>query len=80
MRAGNFVAAANLQRCRVEMTTDCDAAVEDADVVMTLRLQNERMNGAYLPSVREFARLYGINAQALETGETRRDFDASRPD
>ncbi|BCM91651.1 aspartate carbamoyltransferase [Abditibacteriota bacterium] len=50
----------------VKMTTNADEAVEGADVVMTLRLQNERMNGAYLPSVREFARLYGINAQRLK--------------
>jgi aspartate carbamoyltransferase catalytic subunit len=50
----------------VKMTTDADEAVEGADVVMTLRLQNERMNGAYLPSVREFARLYGINAKRLK--------------
>ena len=50
----------------LKMTTDADEAVEEADVVMTLRLQNERMNGAYLPSVREFARLYGINAKRLK--------------
>ncbi|RYX86212.1 aspartate carbamoyltransferase catalytic subunit [bacterium] len=50
----------------VKMTTNADEAVEGADVVMTLRLQNERMNGAYLPSVREFARLYGINAKRLK--------------
>ncbi len=50
--------------CRV--TSDCDAAVEGADVVMTLRLQNERMNGAYLPNTSEFAKLYGINARRLK--------------
>ncbi|PQV64280.1 aspartate carbamoyltransferase [Abditibacterium utsteinense] len=50
----------------LKMTTDADAAVTNADVVMTLRLQNERMNGAYLPSVREFAALYGINAKRLK--------------
>lgn len=49
----------------LKMTTNADEAVKDADVVMTLRLQNERMNGAYLPSVREFARLYGINEKRL---------------
>ena len=50
----------------LKMTTNADEAVEGADVVMTLRLQNERMNGAYLPSVREFARLYGINEKRLK--------------
>ena len=47
------------------VTSNCDEAVEGADVVMTLRLQNERMNGAYLPGVREFAALYGIGARRL---------------
>lgn len=50
----------------LRMTTSADEAVEGADVVMTLRLQNERMNGAYLPSVREFAALYGLNARRLK--------------
>ena len=54
------------ENLNLKMTTDCDAAIENADVVMTLRLQNERMNGAYLPSVREFAALYGINARRLK--------------
>ncbi len=47
------------------LETDCDAAVENADVVMALRLQNERMNGTYLPGVSEFARLYGLNAKRM---------------
>jgi hypothetical protein len=46
--------------------SDCDKAVEGADVVMTLRLQNERMNGVYLPSLREFARLYGMNERRMK--------------
>jgi aspartate carbamoyltransferase catalytic subunit len=50
----------------LKTTNNCDEAVEGADVVMTLRLQNERMNGVYLPSVREFAALYGINARRLK--------------
>ncbi len=49
----------------ITLQSDCDAAVEGADVVMTLRLQNERMDGVYLPGVREFARLYGMNEQRL---------------
>ena len=48
-----------------QLETDCDRAVENADVVMTLRLQNERMNGVYLPNTREFARLYGMNEKRL---------------
>lgn len=51
---------------RVLVESDCDKAVEGADVVMTLRLQNERMNGVYLPSLREFARLYGMNERRMK--------------
>lgn len=55
----------------VRMEADCDAAVEGADVVMLLRLQNERMDGVYLPSVREYAALYGMNRRRM--GRTKPD-------
>ena len=45
--------------------TDMDAALAGADVVMMLRLQNERMDGAYLPSAREFHALYGLTQTRL---------------
>jgi len=45
--------------------TDFDAALKDADVVMMLRLQMERMDGAYLPSRREYFRFYGLTAERL---------------
>ncbi len=35
------------------------------DVVMMLRLQNERMEGAFIPSVREYYHLYGLNEEKL---------------
>src|SRR3546814_11382903 len=37
-----------------------------ADVVMMLRLQNERMDGSYLPSSREYHALYGLTPQRLD--------------
>jgi aspartate carbamoyltransferase catalytic subunit len=43
-----------------------DAGLDGADVVMMLRLQNERMDGAYLPSPREFHALYGLTPERLE--------------
>ena len=46
-------------------TTDFDDAIEGADVVMMLRLQMERMDGAYLPSRREYFRYYGLTAERL---------------
>lgn len=50
---------------RARLETDCDKAVKGADVVMMLRLQQERMDGVYLPGVREYAALYGLNARRL---------------
>ncbi len=41
---------------------DLDAALPKADVVMMLRVQQERMNAAYFPSVREYSRRYGLDA------------------
>jgi aspartate carbamoyltransferase catalytic subunit len=42
-----------------------DEGLEGADVVMMLRLQLERMDGAYLPSRREYFRFYGLTAERL---------------
>ncbi|MEO6152991.1 MAG: aspartate carbamoyltransferase catalytic subunit [Croceibacterium sp.] len=42
-----------------------DAALEGADVVMMLRLQNERMDGQFTPSAREFRHLYGLTLERL---------------
>ncbi|WP_340694054.1 aspartate carbamoyltransferase catalytic subunit [Hyphomonas sp.] len=46
-------------------TTDFDAAIKGADVVMMLRLQLERMDGAFLPSRREYFRYFGLTADRL---------------
>ncbi len=49
----------------VKHFTDIEEAVEDADVVMALRLQKERQEGGLFPSMREYAELYGLNAKRL---------------
>src|SRR5689334_19196201 len=41
---------------------DLDEAIVDADAVMMLRVQRERMNAAYFPSAREYSRRYGLDA------------------
>ncbi|WP_438730779.1 aspartate carbamoyltransferase catalytic subunit [Parasphingorhabdus sp. DH2-15] len=48
-----------------EVFTDFDAALDGADVVMMLRLQNERMSGQFIPSPREYHRLYGLTQERL---------------
>ncbi|WP_294336995.1 aspartate carbamoyltransferase catalytic subunit [uncultured Sphingomonas sp.] len=45
--------------------TDFDAALEGADVVMMLRVQNERMSGGFIPSTREYHLRYGLTAERL---------------
>jgi aspartate carbamoyltransferase catalytic subunit len=44
---------------------DLDASLPDADAVMMLRVQRERMNAAYFPSAREYSRRYGLDARRL---------------
>jgi aspartate carbamoyltransferase catalytic subunit len=55
-----------LDRLGLEVTSSLDAALEGADVVMMLRVQNERMHGLFLPSVREYFTQYGLTPKRLE--------------
>ena len=50
---------------RFNVTADIDRAVRDADVVMALRIQRERMSSGLLPSLREYAARYGLTAARL---------------
>lgn len=45
---------------------DMKAGLEGCDIVMMLRIQNERMHGAYIPSVREYFHLYGLDYEKLK--------------
>ena len=49
----------------VTVDTNLDRAVSGADAVMALRLQNERMTGGLLPSVREYSRLWQVNEERM---------------
>jgi aspartate carbamoyltransferase catalytic subunit len=44
---------------------DLDAVLPKSDVVMMLRVQRERMNAAYFPTVREYSRRYGLDAERM---------------
>ncbi|WP_199562521.1 aspartate carbamoyltransferase catalytic subunit [Pelagibacterium lacus] len=48
-----------------EVFTDMREGLRGADVVMMLRLQNERASGKLIPSVREYYRFYGLDAEKL---------------
>jgi aspartate carbamoyltransferase catalytic subunit len=56
---------AQAERFGVEIFTDMKAGLAGADIVMMLRLQLERMSGAFVPSVREYFRFYGLDRQKL---------------
>jgi aspartate carbamoyltransferase catalytic subunit len=49
-----------LPRFGVRATTSIDEAVADADVIMMLRIQHERMHGHFIPSTREYFTLFGL--------------------
>jgi len=56
---------AQVNRLGVHVYPDMHQGLKDVDVVMMLRLQNERMNGALLPSAQEFYKNYGLTDDKL---------------
>lgn len=44
-----------------EVTTDVKKAIQDADIVMALRIQLERQKGGLFPNLREYSQIYGID-------------------
>ena len=63
--APSTLTPAALDRMFVTAFTDFDEALAGADVVMMLRLQNERMAGDYVPSTREYRLRYGLTPERL---------------
>lgn len=53
----------------VEVYDDMDAGLEGCDVVMMLRLQKERMDGAFIPSEREYYHRFGLDAEKLSAAK-----------
>jgi aspartate carbamoyltransferase catalytic subunit len=56
---------AQVEKLGVHVYHDINAGLKDVDVVMMLRLQNERMNGAMLPSSQEYFKTYGLTQEKL---------------
>jgi aspartate carbamoyltransferase catalytic subunit len=59
-----------IEREGVHPTTSVDAAVEDADVVMLLRVQLERMQGTFFPSLREYFSVFGMTRDRLRRAKS----------
>ncbi|MBI3014837.1 MAG: aspartate carbamoyltransferase catalytic subunit [Candidatus Tectomicrobia bacterium] len=54
-----------MERMGVRVTYDFDDALTKTDVIMMLRIQMERQHGGLYPSLREYARLFGLNRDRL---------------
>jgi len=67
-----LIAPATLMPCAMEgngvsLYHDFDQGIQDADVIMMLRLQHERMQGSYVPSEAEYFTRYGLDETRLAT-------------
>jgi aspartate carbamoyltransferase catalytic subunit len=54
-----------IERFGVEVTRDMREGLDGCDIVMMLRLQRERMNGSFVPSVQEYAAYFGLDQKKL---------------
>ncbi len=54
-----------IDKMGVRVCSDLKTGLKDCDVVIMLRLQHERMNGALLPSAREYFKCYGLTPETL---------------
>jgi aspartate carbamoyltransferase catalytic subunit len=55
----------DVEKLGVHVYHDMNEGLKDVDVVMMLRLQNERMAGAMLPSAQEYFKIYGLTSEKL---------------
>jgi aspartate carbamoyltransferase catalytic subunit len=53
----------------VEVFRDMRAGLKNADIVMMLRLQRERMSGAFIPSTKEYFRYFGLDEDKLRAAK-----------
>jgi aspartate carbamoyltransferase catalytic subunit len=58
-----------IERMGVTVARSMAEGLKDADVVMMLRLQRERMAGSFVPSVREYFRYFGLDAEKLKAAK-----------
>jgi aspartate carbamoyltransferase catalytic subunit len=56
---------AGVEKLGVRVSTRVDEALRDADVVMMLRIQQERMQGAFFPSLREYFNTFGLTSERV---------------
>ena len=59
-----------LERMGVTVVRRIEQAVEGCDVVMMLRIQRERMRGGFIPSAREYFRLFGLTQERVRLAKS----------
>ena len=59
----------NAAKMGVEVYNKMSEGLKDADIVMMLRLQTERMQGSFVPSIREYFHFFGLNAEKLSVAK-----------
>lgn len=57
------------QKLGARITGSIEEAIEDADVIMMLRVQHERMNEAFIPSTREYSNLFGLTRERMRSAK-----------
>ncbi len=60
----------HVEKLGVRVFHDMEQGLKDVDVVMMLRLQNERMQGALLPSAQEYFKYYGLTQERLAVAKS----------
>jgi len=59
----------DVEKMGVSVHHDLESGIKDADVIIMLRLQKERMQGALLPSEQEYFQLYGLTEERLKAAK-----------
>jgi len=60
---------AEVEKLGVRWHTTLREVIPEVDVIMMLRLQLERQEGGFFPTLREYSRLFGLNAEVLKTAK-----------
>lgn len=58
-----------IERTGVKISHDLKEVIKESDVLMLLRIQKERQDEKHLPSIREYAKAFGVNAQKLKAAK-----------
>ena len=59
-----------IENMGVQVFTHMREGLKDADIVMMLRLQRERMNGSFVPSVKEYFHYFGLDREKLSVAKS----------